>query len=65
MEWTSSPVYKENDTRNKIIFAIIPHRCADGKTRWLEKIMLHERFGVVYDGGDGRLGWIKDSYDGI
>ncbi len=45
MKWTSSQPgeYQRIGTvRQREIFALIPHRCEDGKTRWLERVVVSE-----------------------
>ncbi len=45
MKWDAGINYHEpyrGDKRTRHIFAIFPHTCTDGMTRWLEKVTVEE-----------------------
>lgn len=55
MMWQTPPLRvkppKYGDERVRTIFAILPHDCEDGFTRWLEFVQVVEKFSqvVCYD----------------
>lgn len=46
MRWRFRPAYRASQHREKLVFAWLPVRCADGWTRWLCRVRLLE----VFDG---------------
>lgn len=44
MEWKTKPKFKSGMTRERLKFAWLPADCEDGKTRWLCKIRVIERY---------------------
>lgn len=55
------------ERRSKIIFALVPHACTDGKTRWLEKVHRFEEYSRSYFGIHGCFGlrWEVTRYEGV
>lgn len=49
MKW-STP--KNGDKRERIIFALLPRDCMDGHTRWLERILIFEKYIEAYEWSD-------------
>lgn len=67
MKWRSNPhpVMKWGDTRSSVIFALMPHNCADGNTRWLERVVKVERVCYSLFMGLEGLSWETDHYESV
>lgn len=46
MKWRTQ---QPGDIRTRTIFALIPRRCDDGQTRWLERVTMTERWEPCWD----------------
>jgi hypothetical protein len=55
MRWQTKPQQRAAD-RTRIIFAFLPHAAENGKTYWLEDIIVREAYSEKY----GR--WIKNRF---
>jgi hypothetical protein len=44
MKWKTPKSYKEDEIRERVIFALWPRYCDDGYTHWLEKIIIKEGY---------------------
>lgn len=42
MKWQTPKAVAAGTVRLRSVFAIRPHRCADGTTRWLERLQIKE-----------------------
>lgn len=60
MKWKTLRVPKAGERRTRRTFALFPHVCDDGFTRWLCPVGVKERFGFDYQWGTGY--WISEGY---
>jgi hypothetical protein len=56
--WVGIPGTKTGQERRRVVFALFPHRCADGYVRWLCYVTAVERWYFV-------AGWCRSYYEGI
>jgi hypothetical protein len=42
MHWPTPPYAQSRNIRARYIFALVPRRCEDGRTHWLEKVLVIE-----------------------
>lgn len=68
MKWNTKPDEPHaiwGDKREIKIFAILPHKCEDGTTRWLESLIRHERVMKCYAFCMEVSAWQTDHYESI
>lgn len=72
MKWKTAETPKEpklGDLKTKTIFAVLPHACTDGYTRWLENIEV-EYIYREQSGGDMMMpeywnAWERNKYHAL
>jgi len=65
MKWKSERQPRNKDERERIIFAILPRKCEDGYTRWLEHIKISERFVKSANESGEYEGWDEYAAEGL
>jgi hypothetical protein len=48
MRWKTAKVHFYCEQRHRIIFALVPHACNDGYTRWLTRVTVHEMYQTYH-----------------
>jgi hypothetical protein len=66
MKWktyVAPPDPNLDEKRMRLIFALVPHKCEDGFTRWLETIRVFEQYKEYFNGdGGGYTAWKRIGY---
>jgi hypothetical protein len=67
MKWKTKKKPKNNDERERVIFAVLPRKCEDGYTRWLQYVKISERFTSFYSEGGMHSyeGWDEYAVEGL
>lgn len=50
MKWKTTELPEAGDIRYRTVFAWIPIPCEDGQTRWLEHVLVKEKFMLTMEG---------------